>query len=119
MILTLYCETTFDASHKLTGYNGKCSRLHGHTWKVSVWVKGDENQLDDVGILWDFGNLKDVVKELDHCYLNDILKENPTSENITLHIYKKLKSSYSKLDFKIRVYENAVGSIKYCESGDF
>jgi len=40
MIITLYTEEFFNAAHLLENYNGKCSEIHGHTWKVSLWIKG-------------------------------------------------------------------------------
>lgn len=31
---------TFDAAHQLVGHKGKCSNLHGHTYKLEVVLKG-------------------------------------------------------------------------------
>ena len=45
----LRIESQFDAAHKLVGYKGKCSHLHGHSWKVEVFVIGKD--LDKTGIL--------------------------------------------------------------------
>jgi queuosine biosynthesis protein QueD len=119
MRLTLYTEDFFKSAHKLPGYNGKCERLHGHTWKVCVWVNGDESQRDDLGIMWDFNSLKQVIEVLDHRYLNEIVDFIPTCENLTLHVYQELKAKRDDLDFKIRVYENITGTRSYCELGDF
>lgn len=119
MLLTLYKEGYFDAAHSLTNYKGKCSKIHGHTWKVCIWVKGEEKKIQNNGILWDFNNIKKITDELDHQCLNDILIQNPTAENITLYIYKKVKKINQELMFKIRVYENAISKIAYCETGDF
>lgn len=71
----------FDAAHNLTKYHGKCERLHGHTYKLVVTVKG---KLDEQDMVIDFALLKDIVQKevidiLDHAYLNDII-ENPTAE---------------------------------------
>lgn len=33
-------EFEFDAAHYLPEYNGKCERLHGHTYKLVVKVQG-------------------------------------------------------------------------------
>jgi 6-pyruvoyltetrahydropterin/6-carboxytetrahydropterin synthase len=119
MILTLYTEGYFDAAHLLKDYEGKCANLHGHTWKVSVWVKGDESLKDKSGILWDFGNLKKIIDELDHRNLNDYMENSPTAENITLFIYNKLKNEYKNLQFKVRIYEKIVEKESFCETGDF
>lgn len=34
----LMVETTFSAAHQLRGYKGKCENLHGHTWRVQIYV---------------------------------------------------------------------------------
>ena len=35
----LTCEIKFDAAHRLSNYKGKCSRIHGHTYRVIITVK--------------------------------------------------------------------------------
>jgi len=119
MKLELYTEDFFSSAHIINNYPGKCSRLHGHTWKVSVWVRGDEKDLDSNGILWDFSNLSDSIEELDHKFINDIVQVNPTAENLTLYLYKKIKSAAPYLEFRVRVYESLVKKESWCEAGDF
>ena len=93
MVINLFrlriCDR-FNAAHKLVGYNGKCEKLHGHTWTVEVFVTG--NKLDDIGLLVDFGVLKKELKKqidrYDHSYLNDFKDiGNPTSENMSRFIF--------------------------------
>jgi len=76
---------TFSAAHRLCGYLGACSNLHGHNWKVRVGLKTDK--LDEIGMAMDFGIIKSILQsildELDHAYLNDVPSlngMNPTSE---------------------------------------
>ncbi len=70
---TVRIEDGFSAAHFLTRYHGKCERLHGHNYKVFVTASGRE--LDDGGMLLDFGILKGTLRkitlELDHTSLND------------------------------------------------
>ncbi|MBP7901317.1 MAG: 6-carboxytetrahydropterin synthase QueD [Spirochaetes bacterium] len=117
-MLTIYTESFFDSAHLIKNHPGKCAFLHGHTWKVSVWVRGDSSQTDSRGILWDFGNLKEITDKLDHKNLNDII-DMPTAENIAQLIYSECKAGKAVLEFKIRVYENVVSKTSYCETGDF
>lgn len=119
MKLTLYTEDFFNAAHSLSDYVGKCASVHGHTWKVCLWIRGDESEIAPNGLLWDFGNIKKVKNELDHKNLNDILDFNPTVENLSLYLYKKLKKESPALEFTIRIYENALSKNSYCELGDF
>src|SRR4030042_5539423 len=86
----------FDAAHYLRGYRGKCEALHGHRFEVVVSVKS--GKLNNIGIAYDFVELKqrvgEVLKRFDHVCLNDIApfdKINPSSENIAATIYKELK----------------------------
>ena len=123
MIITLHTEGWYDAAHHLENYEGKCANQHGHTYKVEVWVKGKAEQLKSNGILWDFGNLKKVIKEFDHKNLNklfnDDLKINSTAENQSLYIYNVFKRDRPDLSFKVRVYEQLNPKQSYSEVGDF
>ena len=60
----IYKEVTFDASHRLLNYQGKCSRLHGHRWRVQVWMTGTADE--STGILLDYNVIKDLVERFDH-----------------------------------------------------
>ncbi|MHA1868703.1 MAG: 6-carboxytetrahydropterin synthase QueD [Candidatus Heimdallarchaeaceae archaeon] len=108
--MKLRTEAEFDAAHHLVGYDGPCSRVHGHRWKVVVEVEGRKHQLNKVGILWDFTNLKEIVKELDHQDLNKILEFNPTAENLCCYILARLKEDRPDLNFRVRVYESPKSS---------
>jgi 6-pyruvoyltetrahydropterin/6-carboxytetrahydropterin synthase len=88
----------FDAAHALVGYPGECKNLHGHTWDIEVSVAG--TQLDEVGIVYDFKDLKAqlgaILKNYDHKYLNEIAPFdtlNPTAENLARIIYEQLERS--------------------------
>ena len=70
------------ASHRLTTEPPtKCSRLHGHNYRVEIFCRSEE--LDANGMVTDFGLIKARVYDvLDHRDLNEVLPFNPTSENI-------------------------------------
>ena len=85
--MKLYVTRNFSAAHHLPNYDGACHNLHGHTWKVEVWILGEVNQ--DTGMLIDFKLIKNVIDQLDHSNLNDII-DNPTAENLTLWIFNQL-----------------------------
>jgi len=95
-ILTV--EDSFSSAHQLRGYQGKCENLHGHNWKVELNIQGKE--LDNIGLLLDFTEIKRMLKEvmnfLDHKNLNDLPpfdKINPSSENIARFIAEKIEIS--------------------------
>lgn len=89
----------FEASHQLKNHDGKCSRLHGHSWIVDVRVNGTrlessgpkENMLMDFGDMSDIGK-KVIVERYDHYHLNDVLNSAmPTSELLAKIIYDEFK----------------------------
>lgn len=110
----------FSGAHNLRGYEGKCENLHGHNWKVEVEVT--KTELDKIGMVEDFKNMKKILGELidklDHKYLNDLSyfkKHNPTSENIAKYIYDALSKNMSGLG-KVTVWESDSSSASYCGS---
>lgn len=71
-------------------YSSPCSNLHGHNWIVHVEVEGED--LDENGMLVDFKHIKEVVNQLDHAHLNDIIPTNPTAENLCAWITKEVQA---------------------------
>ena len=89
-------EQHFDAAHFLRGYRGKCEAMHGHRFRVVMRI--ETSGLDDIGLAYDFKELKqqlaEVISRFDHTCLNDVPpfdQINPSSENIAATIYKELK----------------------------
>jgi 6-pyruvoyltetrahydropterin/6-carboxytetrahydropterin synthase len=64
MACVIYKEVFFDASHRLLHYEGKCRNLHGHRWRVEVWLAGEID--GKTGILVDFNVIKEVIERFDH-----------------------------------------------------
>ena len=88
-------EETFAAGHSLRNYKGKCENVHGHNYRCQVTIEGAD--LDDIGLLVDFVELKRVVHgvldRMDHQWLNefppfDVL--NPSAENMARYIYQQV-----------------------------
>ena len=92
----VFTSTHFSSGHHLRNYPGNCERPHGHNWKVEVTVRASE--LDELGMAIDFRTVKKAVKEviddLDHRDLNEhpaFRTQNPSSENLAVHIFESLK----------------------------
>lgn len=111
----------FDAAHYLRGYQGRCENLHGHRFEVMVSVK--TKGTDNIGLAYDFTELKaklnEILARFDHVSLNDTPpfdEINPSSENIATTIYSELKA---RLDGKkvtissIKVWESPHSCITY------
>ncbi len=92
-------EFTFDAAHHLHCYEGKCKNLHGHTYRVIFGISG---YTDDIGLVLDFGDIKNIWKEkievyLDHRYLNEMLPAmNTTAENMVVWIYRQMAAGLTR-----------------------
>lgn len=115
---------TFSAAHNLRHYRGKCEKLHGHNWKVELTLSGEK--LDKTGLLYDFVDLKKILREiisrLDHAYLNEIpafRKLNPSSENIAKYICDNARRRISDARLKIhsvKVWESEKNCVVYKDS---
>src|SRR6266545_28157 len=100
--MEVFKEFRFEAAHRLpnTPAEHKCSRLHGHSFKVEVHIRGPV--APNAGWVMDFADIKHAFQplhdELDHNYLNEIegLK-NPTSENLARWIWERLAPSLQGL----------------------
>ncbi|MCM1507804.1 MAG: 6-carboxytetrahydropterin synthase QueD [Ruminococcus flavefaciens] len=125
----LKTSSSFDSAHFLSGYDGKCSNLHGHHWIVEVRIKGTELQQSgsQKDMLVDFGDFKKKVRELadsfDHSLIYEknsmkqetidaLLSEHfrlvmvqyrPTAENFARYFYETLSDIFDVAD--VTVYE--------------
>jgi len=95
-------EETFSAGHALRGYKGKCENPHGHNYRVRVTVEGP--QLDSIGLLADFTQLKQAVRavmgRLDHQFMNDLepfTTVNPSAENVAKYFYDEVQQHLKDL----------------------
>jgi 6-pyruvoyltetrahydropterin/6-carboxytetrahydropterin synthase len=103
-------EQSFAAGHALRNYKGACENVHGHNFKIQVTIEGQE--LDDTGMLVDFLDVKqsmrDVIARLDHRFLNDVPPfdvKNPSAENIAEYFYDELTSGLTANPVPVRVRE--------------
>ena len=77
-IITATKEFSFDCAHMLSGHEGLCSNVHGHTYKMQVQVRRDRASLCEsgpsAGMVVDFKDLKQVVNDhiiyhFDHAFV--------------------------------------------------
>lgn len=94
-MMEIWREFTFEAAHRLPHVpeGHKCARLHGHSFRVAVHVRGPLDPT--LGWVMDFADLKAAWRPLDdaldHRYLNEIPGlENPTSEVLARWLWTKL-----------------------------
>ena len=102
-------ERNFSSAHQLRGYKGKCENLHGHNYKIEIYARG--NELNNIGLLVDFVELKqaadDLVTYVDHKNLNElepfVAEQNPSAENVARFFLEKLASKIN--DARVQIYK--------------
>ncbi|MCF8045711.1 MAG: 6-carboxytetrahydropterin synthase QueD [Desulfarculaceae bacterium] len=99
-VYEIYIKDHFSAAHSLRGYDGNCSRTHGHNWIIEAFIQCD--RLNQLGIGIDFRDVKKALRQildkLDHTNLNELAEfgaVNPTSENIAKFLYKELEKMFN------------------------
>ena len=115
-------QQTFAAGHALRNYHGKCENVHGHNYRIEVKVQGE--QLDSIGLLVDFVELKRVMKGvidyLDHQFIYDLVpfdKVNPSAENIAKFFHDRLSAGLETDNpvtiAEVKVWETDTSSAVY------
>lgn len=136
----LKVEHSFDSAHFLKGYDGKCSNIHGHRWKIELEIQSSSliNSGQLAGMVDDFGTLKKNLKKMIDFYDHALIFEKgslrdltfkcltedgfrlisvdfrPTAENFASFFFNKVK----KLGYNVRkvtVYETPNNSAAYME----
>ena len=134
----LKTEAAFDSAHFLTDYYGKCENLHGHRWRVVVYIEQDglqeEGTMKDMVV--DFGVFKKQVRELadslDHTFLIEegslmqqtldclisegftltILPFRTTAENLACYFAQQLKQKGLPVA-QVDMYETPLNCASY------
>ncbi len=114
--MEIFKEFSIEAAHRLPNLPAehKCSRLHGHSFKVRIYVEGEIGEQS--GWVMDFADIKKlfnpIYAQLDHHYLNEIEGlENPTSEVLSRWIWDKLKPDLPLLSAVMVMETCTAGSI--------
>lgn len=122
-------EFTFDSGHRLLDYNGKCAYPHGHTYRAEVFI--ESQSLNDLGLVYDFTDLKDKIKtwvdeNWDHAFLvnsqdseliaglggaslvrlYEFQDENPSCEVMSRVLYEKAVELCNLVPAKVRLWES-------------
>lgn len=115
--MEIFREFTFEAAHRLPNVppDHKCARLHGHSFRVEVRVRGPVDAR--LGWVLDFAEIdraaKPVMDRLDHHYLNEVPGlENPTSEHLARWLWRELAPSLAGLS-RITVKETCTTGCVY------
>lgn len=116
----------FEAAHQLPGHRGKCARLHGHSYKLEVTLRGAIKQApaqSDNGMVLDFGDLSQLVREaiidrLDHYNLNEVTGIHTTAENLAHWMWDALLVAGlpPSLLYRLRLWETETCYVEITEA---
>ncbi len=117
----IFKEFRFEAAHILPHYEGKCRRLHGHSWVGRVYIKGNHLVADGSkqGMLMDYADIKQYLEPLltqylDHYYLNETTGlENPTSEAVAKWIFEQLEETQMPGLYAVEIRETCTSGCTY------
>ena len=94
-MFTVFKDFSFSAAHQIRGHMGGCQNLHGHNYRVRVYVRARE--LDSLGMVIDFADLKKIVAEVvdpfDHRLINEVTPfdvRNTTAELLSQFIFEEV-----------------------------
>jgi 6-pyruvoyltetrahydropterin/6-carboxytetrahydropterin synthase len=117
---------TFDMAHALFGYDGPCKNIHGHTYRLSVTLIGEQVQEENnpkQGMVIDFTDFKKIVKAnvidvFDHTLVLKADSPHANIKGLTENFERVLYSNYQPscenllLDMVERINANLPQSIK-------
>lgn len=128
-------EIDFCYGHRLRDYEGKCRYLHGHNGRLEITFVAET--LDERGMVFDFGDIKDLVKswvdeKMDHKMLlrrDDpmvetllaageplfLMDDNPTAENIAKAVFEYVESEGYPVE-RVRLWETPTSWAEFARS---
>jgi 6-pyruvoyltetrahydropterin/6-carboxytetrahydropterin synthase len=116
-MLRIYKDFTFDAAHRLTLVppEHKCATMHGHTYRLRVFVTGPT---DAKGMVIDYAELATVVEPLvaqvDHQTLNNVAGlENPTTEVLVVWLWRQINAALREYTIAVEVKESSTTGCYY------
>lgn len=121
-MIELEKDFTFEAAHFLPNHRAMCGRLHGHSYRLTVKVRGDqlcEAGTSSEGMLIDTFDLSAIVKPIlaekyDHWFLNETLGIVTTTENVVRLLYETIKSKIPmRLELVCTLHEGPTSRASY------
>lgn len=112
---TIFKDFTFAAAHAIRGHTRGCQNLHGHNYRVRVHLQAE--RLDELGMVLDFADLKEMMQGIlgpfDHRVINDIPpfdQRNTTAELFSQYVFEEVARSLAEEErvrvTRVEVWEN-------------
>jgi 6-pyruvoyltetrahydropterin/6-carboxytetrahydropterin synthase len=121
-MFTIFKDFTFAAAHFIRGHTRGCENLHGHNYRVRLFVGAE--RLDGLGMVIDFADLKVIAQEVlgpfDHRVINDIPpfgERNTTAELLAEHVFGEVAARLPDPErirlVRVEVWENETSCAIY------
>ena len=119
---TICKDFTFAAAHAIRGHTRGCQNLHGHNYRVRVYLQAA--RLDELGMVLDFADLKAMMQEIlgpfDHRVINEIPpfdERNTTAELLSQYVFaevaRRLAAQERVTVTRVEVWENDTACAVY------
>ncbi|HEV7517292.1 MAG TPA: 6-carboxytetrahydropterin synthase QueD [Thermoanaerobaculia bacterium] len=100
---TICKDFTFAAAHAIRGHTRGCQNLHGHNYRVRVYLAAE--RLDALGMVLDFADLKGIVQEIlapfDHHVINEVPpfdERNTTAELLSAYFFAEVRARLGRFE---------------------
>lgn len=92
----LKSEIQFDMAHYLSGYNGKCSNIHGHRYRLIAQIGSEKLQKEGQcrGMIDDFSNFKNALKNIEKTFDHKLVIENNDEGKLLAEKLKELPNDF-------------------------
>ena len=117
----IFKDFTFSAAHSIRGHTGGCENLHGHNYRVRIHLESSE--LDELGMVLDFADLKAMAAEIlmpfDHQVINEIPpfdERNTTAELFSQYVFDEVEKRLEEPRVRcarVEVWENETSCAIY------
>ena len=111
--MDLVVDFRFSAAHRLPRYPGRCFRMHGHSYRLQVILRGVPHK--NTGMVVDFHDVEaavgPLIRQIDGSCWNDVL-DNPTAEAIVVWCWRRLRPSLPALD-ELKLWETDTCHVAY------
>lgn len=94
-MFSIFKDFTFAAAHAIRGHTGGCENLHGHNYRVRIHLEAKE--LDELGMVMDFADLKamaaEILQPFDHRVINEVPPFdtlNTTAELFAEYVFRRV-----------------------------
>jgi len=119
---TIFKDFTFSAAHAIRRHTRGCQNLHGHNYRVRVHLEA--GRLDELGMVLDFADLKEMMQEIlgpfDHRVINDIPpfdERNTTAELFSEYVFAEVARRMAGQErvrvTRVEVWENDTACAVY------